>query len=91
MAGRAQTLRRRKHLAAGGLTPSATSTFLRDPTYPPPRQITTGVLGLYFPIFDAVENADDAPTVTATDAPTVEAPDGRSATAKERGGCRHPD
>lgn len=41
MAGRAQTLRRRKHLAAGVVTPSATSTYLRDPTYPPPRRITT--------------------------------------------------
>jgi len=41
VAGRAQTLRRRKHLAAGVVTPSATSTYLRDATYPPPRRITT--------------------------------------------------
>ena len=31
----------------------------------------TGVLGLYFPDFDAVEEADDDPTVNADDDPTV--------------------
>ena len=39
----------------------------------------TGVLGLYFPDFDAVEDADGDPTVTATGDPTVELADGRSA------------
>lgn len=51
----------------------------------------TGLLSLYFPVFDAVEDADGDPTVTATDALTVEAADGRSATVSKRGGFRHPD